>query len=48
MLVRESAKRLRWACRELAPVAEWEPLAQPEGALIFYHPFKVRLLPAPM
>ncbi|KAG1762584.1 hypothetical protein EDD22DRAFT_952979 [Suillus occidentalis] len=25
---------------ELAPVAGWEPLAQPEGALIFYHPYE--------
>ncbi|OJA08948.1 hypothetical protein AZE42_07505 [Rhizopogon vesiculosus] len=25
---------------ELAPVAGWESLTQPEGALIFYHPYK--------
>ncbi|KAG2091846.1 uncharacterized protein F5147DRAFT_840739 [Suillus discolor] len=25
---------------ELAPVAEWDPLTQPEGALIFYQPYK--------
>ncbi|OAX34995.1 hypothetical protein K503DRAFT_868561 [Rhizopogon vinicolor AM-OR11-026] len=25
---------------ELAPVAGWEQLIQPEGALIFYHPYK--------
>jgi hypothetical protein len=47
MLVRELATRLKWTRRELAPVAGWEPLAQPEGALIFYHPYEVRLLPTP-
>ncbi|KAG2091844.1 uncharacterized protein F5147DRAFT_619830 [Suillus discolor] len=25
---------------ELDPIAGWEPLTQPEGALIFYHPYK--------
>lgn len=45
--MRESATRLKWTHRELAPVAGWEPLAQPEGALIFYHPYEVRLLHAP-
>ncbi|KAG1737409.1 hypothetical protein EDB19DRAFT_1829514 [Suillus lakei] len=29
------------ACsEELAPVAGWEPLTHPEGALFFYHPYK--------
>ncbi|KAG2110644.1 uncharacterized protein F5147DRAFT_689474 [Suillus discolor] len=31
---------------ELAPVAGWEPLTQPEGAMIFYQPYKVHLTPA--
>ncbi|KAG1850189.1 hypothetical protein F4604DRAFT_1970718 [Suillus subluteus] len=32
---------------ELAPVAGWEPITHPEGALFFYHPYKVCLPPAP-
>ncbi|KAG1737411.1 hypothetical protein EDB19DRAFT_1637011 [Suillus lakei] len=39
MLAGESATRLKSTRRELAPVAGWEPLVQPEGALIFYHPY---------
>jgi hypothetical protein len=34
---------LKWACRELATVAGWEPLTHPEGALFFYYPKQVRL-----
>lgn len=38
--------KIEWTRRELAPVAGWEPLTQPEGAMIFYQPYKVRLTPA--